>query len=83
LVAYRLRGVPAWIEWSQPGRFPVLDVPKDWVVAWVDGGQVVAVSNPSASGEGDRNVVLPAKPVAAALVVPASQGVKVGDQVQG
>lgn len=83
LVAYRMRGVPALLEWEQPGRWPVLDVPKDWVVAWVDGGQVVAVSNPTASGEGDRNVVVPAKPVSAALVVPVSLGVKVGDQVQG
>jgi len=80
LVAYRMRGVPALLQWEEAGRYPVLDVPRDWVVAWLDGGQVVAVSNPSAAGEGDRNVVFPAKPVEGALVLPGSFGAKVGDR---
>lgn len=81
--AYGVQGKPALLGWPQTGRYPVLDVPPGWVVAWIEGQDVVAIGDPSSAGEGGKNVVLPARPVRGALVVPKTLGVKPGDRIGG
>lgn len=58
------------LEWKDAGRWPLLDVPKGWVVAWVGEGKVGEVRTPA---ETTPNTLIPEKPYRFALVVPAAQ----------
>lgn len=82
-IAYRERGVPGVFRWDVAARYPVMDVPEGWVVAWVVQSQVVAIGTPDVTREGGRNLLVPAKPVDGALVVPVGLEVKAGDLVEG